>query len=238
VIELWHEWNSVHSFKVRVVLAEKRLDWTDRRIELLKFEHLRPEYLKLNPNGLVPTLVDGGRVILESTVICQYLDEAFPEPALLPADPYGRARARVWLKYFDDFVHPAVRAASFRLLYRPLLAALPRAELMSRLAAHPDPARARAFLDAPTDSLDRAEGAFKAAIARIESALEGEWLVGSQFGLADIAMAPFVERLAHLRMDKLWKPFPRARVWSAAVLARVSVLAAQAPDQYRFPLAD
>lgn len=236
MLELWHEWNSVHSFKVRVVLAEKRLDWTGRRIELLKFEHLRPEYLKLNPNGVVPTLVHDGRVILESSVICQYLDEEFPEPALLPADPYGRARARAWLKYFDEVVHPAVRAASFQLLYRPLLSALPRVELMARLAAHPDPARARAFLDAPADGLERAEGVFKAAIQRIESALEGEWLVGSSFCLADIAMASFAERLAHLRMEKLWEPYPRTRAWSAAVLAKASVLASRAPDQYRFQL--
>ena len=93
MLELWHEWNSVHSFKVRVVLAEKRLDWVERRLELLKFEHLRPEYLRLNPNGVVPTLVHDGRVVLESSVICQYLDEAFPARALMPADPAGRARA-------------------------------------------------------------------------------------------------------------------------------------------------
>jgi len=89
VLELWHEWNSVHSFKVRIVLAEKKLAWTERRVELLRFEHLRPEYLRLNPNGVVPTLVHDGRVILESSLICQYLDETYPDPALLPADPMG-----------------------------------------------------------------------------------------------------------------------------------------------------
>ncbi len=135
-------------------------------------------------------------------------------------------------------MHPAIRAASFQLLYRPLLARLPRAELESRLASHPDPVRARAFLDAPTDNLDRAASVFKTAIGRIESALKGEWLVGPQFGLADIAMAPFAERLTHLRMDGLWEPFPRARMWSAAVLTRASVLASRAPDQYRFPMGE
>jgi glutathione S-transferase len=144
MLELWHEWNSVHSFKVRVVLAEKDLQWTSHRVELLKFEHLRPEYLRLNPNGVVPTLRHDGRVVLESSVICQYLDETFPQPPLLPPEPDGRARPRAWLKYFDDVLHPALRAASFELLYRPLLAALPRAELERRAAAHPVPARARA----------------------------------------------------------------------------------------------
>ena len=146
MLELWHEWNSVHSFKVRVVLAEKELAWTGRHVALLKFEHLRPEYLRLNPNGVVPTLVHDGRTILESSIICQYLDEQFPQPPLLPPDAYGRARALAWLNYFDAVLHPALRAVSFELLYRPLLAALPREELERKLASHPDPARARDYL--------------------------------------------------------------------------------------------
>ena len=126
MLELWHEWNSVQSFKVRVVLAEKDLAWTEHRIELLKFDHLQPQYLSLNPNGVVPTLVHDGRVMLESSVICQYLDETFPDPALMPADPYARAQARTWLKIFDDVVHGALRQASFELLCRPLLAEMCR----------------------------------------------------------------------------------------------------------------
>src|SRR4026207_2005466 len=105
MMELWHEWNSVQSFKVRIVLAEKDLAWTARPVALLKFEHLRPEYLRLNPNGVVPTLVHDGEVVLESSVICQYLDEVFSEPALMPADPYARAQARTWLKVFDEIAH-------------------------------------------------------------------------------------------------------------------------------------
>jgi glutathione S-transferase len=109
-----------------VVLAEKDLAWTEHRIELLKFDHLQPQYLSLNPNGVVPTLVHDGRVMLESSVICQYLDETFPDPALMPADPYARAQARTWLKIFDDVVHGALRQASFELLCRPLLAEMCR----------------------------------------------------------------------------------------------------------------
>ena len=65
MIALWHEWNSVQSFKVRVVLAEKEIPWIEHRVELLKFEHLQPQYLSLNPNGVVPTLVHDGRVVFE-----------------------------------------------------------------------------------------------------------------------------------------------------------------------------
>jgi glutathione S-transferase len=232
MLELWHEWNSVHSFKVRVALAEKKLDWTGHRLELLKFEHLQPDYLRLNPNGVVPTLVHDGRVILESSVICQYLDEAFPEPALLPADAYGRAQARAWLKYFDDVLHPALRAISFERLYRPLLAELPREELERRLAAHPNPSRAKAFLEGNPAPADLAP--FTRAIERVNGALRRDWLTGERFGLADVALAPFAERLAHLGLDHLWAGHRKVAQWIERLLARASVRAAQAPPEFRF----
>lgn len=231
VLELWHEWNSVHSFKVRLVLAEKKLAWTGHRVELLKFEHLQPEYRSINPNAVVPTLRHDGRTVLESSVICQYLDEAFPQPALMPADAYGRAKSRAWLKYFDDVLHPALRAVSFERMYRPLLAALPREELERRLAAHPDPKRAEAFLQPPAKPPDTA--AFTTAVARIEAALDDAWLGGSAFGLADVALAPFVERLDHLGLLHFFGS-GKAAQWSARILARPTVEAARAPAELRF----
>ncbi|HYL88733.1 MAG TPA: glutathione S-transferase family protein [Burkholderiales bacterium] len=230
MLELWHEWNSVHSFKVRVVLAEKNLSWTGHRIELLKFEHLQPEYRRLNPNAVVPTLRHDGRVVLESSVICQYLDEAFPEPALLPAEPYARAKARAWLKYFDDVLHPALRAVSFERMYRPLLAALPRAELERRLASHPDPKRAQAFLQPSGGTVDTAP--LRRAVERIEAELHDEWLGGDAFGLADVALAPFVERLEHLGHVDFFGG--RTRGWAKRILERPSVRAARAPAEFRF----
>lgn len=212
MIELWHEWNSVHSFKVRVALAAKGLEWIDRRLELLKFEHLRPQYLGLNPNGVVPTLVHDGAVVLESSVICQYLDEAFPTPALMPTQLLQRAECRGWLKYFDDVAHPALRRASFELLYRPQLARMSPAELAERLRTHPSPDRARAFLE---DGLSRAE-----------------WLSGGAFGMGEVAMAPFAERLDVLGWKALWTP-PKARDWADRVMMHASVAKSRAPAKYR-----
>lgn len=241
MIELWHEWNSVHSFRVRVVLEEKALPWTDRRVELLKFEHLRPDYLRLNPNGVVPTLVHDGRTILESSVICQYLDESFAEPALLPREPYGRARARAWLKYFDDVVHPEVRRASFQLLYKPIILALAPAELAARLASHPDPGRVLAFREGAAGEVDfamlrEALGRFAQIVRRIDAALDdAPWLTGMTFGLADAAMAAFVERIDHLGLSRLWEPHLRGLAWQRRVLGRPSVVRSCAPQEYRFP---
>jgi glutathione S-transferase len=242
MIELWHEWNSVQSFKVRVMLAEKDLPWTEHRVELLKFEHLRPEYLALNPNGVVPTLVHDGLVVLESSVICQYLDEAFPAPALMPRDPYARAKARTWLKIFDDVAHAPLRQASFELLYRPYLARMPRDVLEYWLAGHPSPARAQRFRAAAGGAPDRAAvkeaaASCRAILARMDGELrQNEWLGGAQYSLADVAMSPFIERLDHLGMMDLLKLYPEAKRWSAAVMARPAVVTARAPVEYRLPI--
>jgi glutathione S-transferase len=243
LIELWHEWTSVHSFKVRVALAEKGLAWTGHRLQLLRFEHLHPEYLRLNPNGVVPTLVHDGRLILESSVICQYLDETFPSPPLLPAHPYPRAQARTWLKYFDEAAHPALRRLSFERMYRAALSRMPQAELEASLRAHPDQARAEAFRRAaanpqPDAAVISAATAECARIAtRIEAALpSADWLGGEAFGMTDVALAPFVERLDTLDMNELWRT-PAGRAWSARILARASVKASRTPPEHRMAVA-
>ncbi len=75
MLELYHSWDPFCSFKVRLCLEGKGLDWTGQHIDLMKFENLRPDYLAVNRNGLVPTLIDEGTVIVESTIINEYLDE-------------------------------------------------------------------------------------------------------------------------------------------------------------------
>lgn len=96
MLELYHAHISTCSQKVRLCLAEKGLTWESRAVNLLTGEHLRPEYLALNPNGVVPTLVDNGRTIIDSSVICEYLEETHPGSGspLMPDSAYGRAAIR------------------------------------------------------------------------------------------------------------------------------------------------
>jgi len=232
MIELWHEWNPVHSFKVRVVLAEKGLPWKDRRIELLKFEHLSPAYLKINPRGVVPTLVHSGVPVYESTEICHYLEKLSPQPRL------AGDHAHKWLTAFDSLAHPAIRGISFQLIYRPLLKDLDSEELERRLALHPDPKRAQAFrqaVTAPVDGavIEAALGNFRSLILDINTSLRGPWLAGNEFGLADVAMAPFAERLDHLGLSTLFTG--AAQAWMRRVLERRSVQQSRAPAEFRFP---
>jgi glutathione S-transferase len=115
MLELYHAPQSTCSQKVRIALAEKNLDWTERRVNLPKNEQLRPEYLKLNPNGVVPTLVHDGQVIIDSSVILEYLDEVFPKPLLSPADPARRAQMRAWMRFLEEVPTAAIRVPSFHM---------------------------------------------------------------------------------------------------------------------------
>ena len=102
MLTLYQNPTAVCAVKVRLVLAEKELAWEARNLDLRAGDQHKPEYLKLNPNGVVPTLVHGDRVLSKSSVIMLYLDEAFPQRALQPSDPWQRAQMRLWMKRVDE----------------------------------------------------------------------------------------------------------------------------------------
>jgi glutathione S-transferase len=92
MIELYHNDMSVCAQKVRFALGEKTLEWKSHHLNLRAGDQQKPEYVRLNPNAVVPTLVDNGKVIIESTVINEYIDDAYPDPRLRAADAGARAR--------------------------------------------------------------------------------------------------------------------------------------------------
>lgn len=91
--------------RVKIVLHEKGLDHETVRIDLQKGEQKNPEFLKLNPYGKVPVIVDGDKVLFESCIINEYLDETYPNPPLMPDDPYTRAWGRVLIDYGLNYLH-------------------------------------------------------------------------------------------------------------------------------------
>ncbi len=116
MITLYHHGSSVCAAKVRLVLAEKALPWDGVYIDILRGDQFDPAYVALNPKAVVPTLVHDGKVILELTVINEYLDETFPDPPLEPADPVHRAAMRLWTKAVDEQLHPACAELTFAVL--------------------------------------------------------------------------------------------------------------------------
>src|ERR1700722_7051613 len=122
-LTLYHNDMSVCAQKVRLCLAEKQLAYEDKHLNLRAGDQKRPEYLALNPNGYVPTLVHDDFVVTESTVICEYIDDAFPARPLKPADAKARARMRGFTKFIDAAIFPATATVSqsiaFHHQYKP-----------------------------------------------------------------------------------------------------------------------
>ncbi len=105
---LYGYWRSSAAYRVRMALNLKGLDFEQRHVHLVRDggEQHSEEYRALNPQGRVPTLLHGERVLTQSLAILEYLEEVFPEPALLPGDPDGRARVRALCAVIACDTHP------------------------------------------------------------------------------------------------------------------------------------
>src|ERR1043166_8904455 len=104
-ITLYHDTPSSNCDRVKIALAEKNLKWDGVRVRLAYKEQKRPDFLALNPYGKIPVLVEDGKVLFESCIINEYLDEKYPDPPLMPKDPYLRGRGRVLVDYALNFMH-------------------------------------------------------------------------------------------------------------------------------------
>ena len=132
MLQLYTARNSICTQKVFITLHEKGLAWEQKIIDLFNNEQYRPEYLKINPKGVVPSLVHDGSPVIESTLICESLDEVFPEPALRPADALGRARMRLWSKAIDEGIFEATREISFSAMFREKMKAMSEEQRAAR----------------------------------------------------------------------------------------------------------
>ena len=228
MLELYHHNLSVCAQKVRITLAEKSLPCTNHHVSLTKGEHLSPEFKKLNTRGLVPVLVHDGNVIIESSVICTYLDEVFPAPPLMPSSPVERARMRLWCKVPDDILHMACATVSFAISFGQQLKKQAGAGLEERLMKMPDPARRerqRALIERGIETpffRDHIK-VFDRTFSEIEAQLgKTKWLASDMFTLADIEITPYVERIDRLGLGGMWEDRPRLAEWFARIKARPS----------------
>ncbi len=104
-IKLYHDVPSTNSDRVKIALAEKGLPWEGVWIKLAKREQKSPEHLTRNPYGKIPVIEDDGKILFESCIINEYLDEKYPNPPLMPKDPLLRARGRILVDYFLNYLH-------------------------------------------------------------------------------------------------------------------------------------
>jgi glutathione S-transferase len=232
MLTLYHHGSSVCAAKVRMAMAEKGLAWEGVYIDILRGDQFAPDYVKLNPKAVVPTLEHDGRVILESTVICEYLDLVFADRRLHPSDPLEYTQARYWTKAVDEELHPACAVLTFVASHRHSLAKLGKDKLEAFLSATPAMsvtsdwrARKRALVEHGFAAPGAAEKIklYDDYLHKMEHALAGsEWLAGNAFGIADVSITPYVNRLAMLQLEKMWEGgrLPKVANWWQRIQAR------------------
>jgi glutathione S-transferase len=244
MLTLYHGRTSVCSIKARLALAEKGVNF-ESRLMTLRGDQFDPGYLKLNPNAVVPTVVHDGKVVIESTVIMHYVDEAFPGAALMPAAPRARAQARMMEKLMDEYVHVSCMTITFATANRASLAKLTPEDMEAELAKAPDPARSEIKRQVVARGLDAAPVAPALRIQEklldwIEAAMQnGPFIAGANWSLADAAATPYVWRLDKLKLARMWDARPGVAAWYERIRARPSFKTAvedwvTAADQARY----
>ncbi|MBT5218775.1 MAG: glutathione S-transferase family protein [Woeseia sp.] len=214
--------------KVRLTLAEKHLDCSRHHVDLPNKENLEPWYLRLNPRGTLPTLVDGDTVVNESSVICEFLEDQYPKTSLRPADNAQRAAMRSWMNVVDDRLHYACGALIWPALMRPALldkTAAEREAILSRIPDRARQARHRRWVEHGVDNPDfrRAVLVYQDTAEMMNSSLaEREWLAGDQFSLADCALLPYFHAMAQMGWDGIYSTCGNVSDWFERGRARPS----------------
>lgn len=217
---------STCSQKVKLTLCEKSVKWTNHEVDWRTDEHLSDWYLKLNPNGVVPTLTHGPRVITDSSVINEYLDEVFPDAPLLPRDAYGRAKVRAWRQYIDEVPTASIRIPSFNLVILKRMP--PQSDDTFAANAVKRPLRKHFYQKMSRHGFSQQE--FDQALERLRQTLErmaraletSPWIASDSFGIADISLLPTIVRLEDLRLSHLWADLPAVANWYARCQTRPS----------------
>jgi glutathione S-transferase len=223
---LYNAPQSTCSQRVRFVLNAKKISFAEIKLDLLAGDQLKPDYLALNPNGVVPTLDHDGAIVIDSSVIIEYLDEVVPTPeSFTPRDPVTRARMRALMRFIDEMPAAAVRVPTFNLAFLPRFAAMSEGEFLA--FAESKPLRKEFMLTMgrkgfPQKEMDAATQRLRRTYERMDSEIEksgGPWLLGEEISLADIALMPAIVRMADLGQETAWQDLPRVERWYDAIRA-------------------
>jgi len=229
MLTVYHYWSSVCSQKVRLCLAEKAIPWQSRHINLFTFEHWEASYKALNPKGVVPTIDHDGKVLIESNVIIEYLEDEFDGAKLRPDDHYLAGLMRRWIYDTEEIAHPNVNMLSYNARHKLRLQGYPKDELQAIAARCPNPVIARRFLRRVAQGVsEQEETDAYASLDHMLDAMEktlaerGPWLLGKAYSLADVALAPFVNRIEVLPRPEMVgaKLRPRIADWWQRMQAR------------------
>ncbi|GAA0274218.1 glutathione binding-like protein [Alteraurantiacibacter aestuarii] len=230
MLSLYHFGPVANSLTPLLCLLEKGLAFENRLLNSRNWEHHDPAFRKISPEGMVPVLVHDGRVVRESTVINEYLEDVFTDNPLRPADMWERAEMRVWTKYVDEYFCPALTVLGAHGA-TPFASKIDKAEMAQRLANMPN-AEVRAKWE-KVSSTGFSEAELEDARRRLGNVaykLEGQlahgqdWLLGEQYTLADIKWYSMVPGLPRM-MPAICNPeaTPAIMAWLERMVGREAV---------------
>ena len=216
--KLYNAPQSTCSQRVRFVFNGKKIPFDEVKLNLLAGDQLKPDYLKLNPNGVVPTLDHDGAIVIDSTVITEYLDEVAPAASFTPESPVARARMRALMHFIDEMPAAAVRVPTFNLAFLPSFQKMSREDFVAM--AESKPLRKEFMMTMgqtgfPKTEMDAALARLRRSYERMDAEIEasgGPWLLGKDISLADVAVMPALVRMHDLNMPG-WLDLPRIVTW-------------------------
>lgn len=228
MLELYNNINSVCAQKVRIALDEKAIDVKEHLLTL-RGDQNDPAYMRLNPNGVVPTLVHGGNVIIESSLILYYINDVFPDPPLMPSDAVKRHRVRMYNKLIDECMHTSCTIITFATAFRARFTNMPREQWIAEINKAPLKKRAeykRNVIEHGLDAecvIDALEQHRKMLSWMADDLKNGPYLAGDAFSIADCAVVPYILRLELLKLAGMWAQYPAITQWWARVRERPSI---------------
>ncbi len=218
-ITLYNFPQSTCSQKVRLALWEKKIPYTNHIVDHKTREHLQTPYLKLNPNSVVPTITDDNDVIIDSSVILEYLEEVYPDFPMSPSTAVERAQMRKWLRYLEEVPTPAIRIPSFNKFLAKRYENMDDSAYQEMADNHP--VRKHFYKrmqktgfssEETTEAVDRLDLAARRFNDGLQ--LHGEnWIMGDMLTIVDAAYMPTVDRMIDLGLDELVFDKPVLKKW-------------------------
>lgn len=242
-LKYYHAEPAANSLKCMIALKEKDLEFESVYVDLHKFEQHEPWFLAINPEGQVPVLIHDGHIITQTSVINEYLEDAFPEaPPLRPADPVGKARMRIWNKFIDEHVMNYVSMHGWHRMVSVIARSVDAGEfekLVERIPLHEQREKWKTARSGFSEAdLANATRKVELAVDKVEEQLgRTPWLAGEMYTLADINFYSYcgmsVARLFP-EMD-IANRAPRLTQWVERMNARPGVQAALAMPDHTDP---
>lgn len=238
-LKLYHAEPLANSGKALIALKEKQLDFESVYVDLHKFEQHQDWFIAINPEGQVPVLDHDGIIITHSTVINEYLEDAFPDaPALRPGSPEGAARMRYWNKFVDEHVMNYVSMWGWHRMVGVLARGIENDDFENLMARIPLPQQREKWRTARSGfsqkDLDHATQKIEYAVDKVEKQLsQYPWIAGNEYTHADGNFFSHCGMMLQRMFPEIGTPerCPRLLEWVERMKERPGVKAAlEMPD--------